>query len=92
MSLIKQKRWRSKKYKDWVKTLSCCDCGRPADDPHHIIGRGDLSGMGLTAPDWALMPLCRSCHNEIHREIVSLELQWEWALKTIGKALDEGIL
>ncbi len=85
-------RWRSRTYLDWVKTLPCVMCGAPADDPHHIKGVGQLSGAGLTAPDWAVVPVCRTHHDEIHLKPDLWPLQWEWAALTLGKAIDEGVL
>ncbi|WP_139551754.1 DUF968 domain-containing protein, partial [Escherichia coli] len=34
----KRRRWVNEKYTRWVKTQSCACCGKPADDPHHLIG------------------------------------------------------
>ena len=85
-------RWRSRKYLDWVKTLPCVMCGAPADDPHHIKGVGGMSGAGLTAPDWAVMPVCRQHHDEIHATPELWPNQWEWIARTLGKALEEGVI
>lgn len=53
-------RFESKRYRAWAKALPCCLCGTPSDDAHHVIGlRWNLSGMGMTAPDSFVMPLCR---------------------------------
>lgn len=58
------------RYKAWVKTLCCCvgglECGLP--DPHHMInGKGDArKGMGQTAPDKYLIPMCRGHHDDFH--------------------------
>lgn len=90
--MLKQKRWRSIKYIDWVKTLDCVLCGNQADDPHHIKGIGNMSGASLTAPDWAAMPMCRKCHTRIHAEPELWEQQWEWVAQTLGKAITEGVL
>lgn len=85
-------RWRSDKYKAWVKSQACVLCGAPADDPHHIKGVGYLSGAGLTAPDYCLIPVCRPCHRRFHAEPELWESQWEHALRTIGKAIEQGVL
>lgn len=82
-------RWRSDKYKKWVKAQNCVLCDAPADDPHHIKGVGNLSGAGLTAPDWALIPVCRVCHGLFHSEPDLWDSQWEFALRTIGKYIEE---
>ncbi len=68
--------WRSETYIAWIKQQPCCNCAGPGGDPHHVIGlHWGLSGMGMTAPDSFAMPVCRRCHQEIHR---SPELQrWQ---------------
>ncbi len=87
--MLKRPRWRSDKYKAWVKTQTCVLCHMPADDPHHIKGVGSLSGAGLTAPDWALIPVCRPCHGRFHAEPDLWDSQWEHALRTVGKYIEE---
>lgn len=58
------------RYKAWIKTQPCCvgghRCGKV--DPHHLIdGKGDAKkGMGQTAPDRYLLPLCRAHHDQFH--------------------------
>jgi hypothetical protein len=54
-------------YLDWVKTLPCCGCHAPADDPHHIY-RSGYRGMGTKVPDYFTIPLCRPCHDNLHRD------------------------
>lgn len=89
MSLQKPTRWRVKKYTDWVKTQPCIKCGRPAE-PHHMKGVGNMSGGGLKAPDWATMPLCHPCHDEMQRTPEMWPDQWEYALRTVGEAITSG--
>ena len=84
--------WRSKKYLKWVKSLPCCVCKAPADDPHHIKGVGHLSGVGMTAPDQFTIPLCREHHNWIHTTPPQWHIQWEWVARTLAKAVQDGIL
>ncbi len=36
----KRRRWVNEKYTRWVKTQPCACCGKPADDPLHLIGHG----------------------------------------------------
>lgn len=84
-------RWRSRKYLDWVKAQPCVICGAPADDPHHLVGLGGLSGMGLTAPDQYVMPVCRFHHDEIHRTPELWPHQWEWITRTLAKAIEDGV-
>ena len=78
-------------YLDWVKTQPCVLCGGPADDAHHITGRG-FGGMGLTAPDLLTMPVCRADHNLIHESPAHWDWQYEWVVKTIARAVQDGIL
>lgn len=85
-------RWRSRSYLSWVKSLPCVLCGAPSDDAHHIKGVGNLSGAGLTSPDWAAMPACREHHDEIHRDPGLWVYQWEWVARTLGRAIEEGVL
>ena len=80
-------RFKSRKYLDFVKSLPCANCHSIADEAHHIIGVGGLSGMGLTAPDWATMPLCRPCHSLIHTTPELWPLQWEWVARTMAQAI-----
>jgi len=82
---------RSKKYKAWVVSLNCCNCGAPADDPHHAIGVGE-SGAGMTACDLLIMPMCRGCHTWIHNTPEAWPNQWMWISKTLQRAVKEGIV
>ncbi|HCP7500805.1 TPA: DUF968 domain-containing protein [Escherichia coli] len=59
-------------YTRWVKTQKYMACGNQADDPHHIIGHG-LGGTGTKADDLFVIPLCRSCHNELHAGVREFE-------------------
>jgi len=81
--------YRSDKYKRWVRKQPCIICENPEVDAHHIKGIGHLSGCALTAPDWALMPLCFNHHKEVQES--STADQWEWALRTLGMALEQGV-
>ena len=67
-------------------------CGKSPSEPHHIKGIGGFSGMGLKAPDFLTMPLCFICHAVIHLYGINKEKQAEWALKTITKAVEQGVL
>jgi hypothetical protein len=48
--------------------------------------------MGTKAPDWAVMPVCRRHHDELHRDPNLWPDQWEYIARTLGRALDEGVL
>ncbi len=91
MSFFKDKPFRSIKHTGWVKSLDCCNCGAPADDPHHIINERE-GGTGTKACDLLSMPLCRPCHSEIHRPEGDKSQQWKWVAKTLQKAIKEGVL
>ena len=82
--------WRDKNYLAWVKTLPCAHCKAPADDAHHIKITG-VGGRGLTAPDFAAMPLCRRCHDDVHKE-PTFYPQTRWMIETQSRAHAEGIL
>ena len=88
--MIKQKAYRDKNYLKWVRTLPCCVCGNSSNDAHHIIGRGHLSGMGMTAPDTYVMPMCREHHTELHNTPEMWDNQWEWIARTLSKAISQG--
>lgn len=93
MNRLKTPRYKNPAYLAWVKSLPCAMTGQePAGDPHHLIGIGGMSGTGLTAPDWAAMPLTREAHDRMHREPELWHGQWEMIARTLGKAIDEGKL
>lgn len=83
---------KSRKYLKWVKEKPCSVCGAPADDAHHIIGVGHFSGMGMKAPDYLSVPLCRGHHEEIHRNPELWQSQWENIVRTLHRAFQEGIV
>ncbi|QFT84948.1 hypothetical protein FIU88_08165 [Halomonas sp. THAF12] len=81
-------RWRSETYLAWVRQQPCARCGAPADDAHHVIGLGwQLSGMGLTAPDNFALPVCRSCHQDVHRLPELQRYQPNWLRWTIARGV-----
>lgn len=90
-----EKRYRNQAYINWVKTLPCsihyCRL-EPCGDAHHLKGVGNMSGGGLTAPDWTAMPLCREHHNQMHNRAEWWLDQWEHIARTLGRAIDLGIL
>jgi len=89
--LIKKQRWRSKVYTAWVKTLPCAICEAPADDAHHLMGH--LAGiMGSKAPDWAVIPVCRTCHEMCHRLPNRDDRLYRWLAETLDRAIDEGVI
>ncbi|EPD6706001.1 DUF968 domain-containing protein [Cronobacter sakazakii] len=86
----KRKRWENEKYTRWVKQQPCACCGKPADDPHHIIGYG-MSGMGTKAHDLFVIPLCRAHHNELHADTVAFEEKYGSQLELIFRFLDRAL-
>ncbi len=72
MKRPKRRRWVNEKYTRWVKTQPCTCCGKPADDPHHLIGHGQ-GGMGTKSHDIFTLPLCREHHNELHADPLAFE-------------------
>lgn len=95
--LTKHKTWRSDKYLEWVKSQPSCISGLPADDFHHIKGHG--MGGSVKAPDWATIPLTREEHSWFHSPAGGC-ITWEkthgnqldHVARTLGRALEEGIL
>jgi hypothetical protein len=85
-------RWRSARYLKFVRSLPCVLTGMPADEAHHLIGVGGLGGMGIKAPDWAVMPVTTAAHREIHENPELWPEQWRWVAETMGKAVEAGVL
>lgn len=87
--------WSSRAYLQWLKTQDCCCCGKPSDDPHHVIGYGQ-GKMGGKAHDLLAIPLCRICHNELHADMWTWERahgpQSLFLQKTLDRALKMGAL
>lgn len=58
------------RYKRWIKTQPCVVGGKRCGkvDPHHLIdGKGEArKGIGQTAPDKFLIPMCRRHHDNFH--------------------------
>jgi hypothetical protein len=94
--MIKQKKYRSKKYTQWVKKQPSAISGYQADDPHHIIGNGQ-SATGTTASDLFTFPLTRPEHNELHQHgwrqwELRWESQWKYVAKTLKTAIAKQII
>ncbi|HBH7972592.1 TPA: DUF968 domain-containing protein, partial [Escherichia coli] len=87
MKRPKRRRWVNEKYTRWVKTQPCACCGKPADDPHHLIGHGQ-GGMGTKAHDIFTLPLCREHHNELHADPLEFEKKYGSQIELIFRFLD----
>lgn len=95
MKRPKRIRWMDEKYLAWVKTQPCECCGRPSDDPHHLIGWGQ-GGMATKAHDIFAIPLCRQHHTELHNDPVKFErkhgTQPEMIIRVLDRAFALGVL
>jgi hypothetical protein len=81
-----ESRFRSERYLRFVRSLSCCVCGGPADSAHHVIGIWYVGGMGLKAPDSLAMPVCDGpggCHARIHADPLLQSMQPDWLIQTL---------
>lgn len=92
MSEPKNLPYRNAKYIKWIKTQSCIHCTGDGGDPHHLIGVGNMGGMGTTAPDSMAMPMCRECHGMFHLHSELWPQQWEYIARTLDRALRDGVL
>ncbi|HHY0904797.1 TPA: DUF968 domain-containing protein [Salmonella enterica] len=91
----KMQRLELPEYTRWVKRQPCCGCGKRADDPHHIIGHG-FSGTGTKACDLLVIPLCRICHDMLHKNVRAWEdqngSQLLWLARTLARATGIGAI
>ncbi|MGK0735795.1 DUF968 domain-containing protein [Yokenella regensburgei] len=86
----KRRRWTCEEYTRWVKAQPCECCRRPADDPHHIIGHG-MGGTATKAHDLFVFPLCRECHDELHRSVAEFERKHGSQLTLLFRFLDRAL-
>lgn len=91
MMFPKDVKVESKKYIAWIKTLPCIECGAPAE-PHHLKGVGNLSGGAQKADDIMVMPLCHTCHMEMHNTPSWWVSQWEFIARTLLQAFKDGVI
>lgn len=85
--LPKRTRAEDSKYTRWVKTRPCCGCGERSDDPHHIIGHGQ-GGMATKSHDFFTIPLCRKCHDALHKDVVGWEAEHGSQVELLFEFLD----
>ncbi len=57
---------KNKKHLKHVRTLPCVVCFNNDTVAHHIRTPWS-SGMGIKSPDIMTLPLCVSCHAELHQ-------------------------
>lgn len=62
MNLVKQTP-RDESYLDYIRSLACAVCDKPSPDAHHV----ETGGVGMKGSDYMTVPLCRSCHGELHQ-------------------------
>lgn len=56
-------RYRDEAYLDEIRASTCCvDWRHGGAEPHHL----DRGGTGTKGSDLLTVPLCRSCHDELH--------------------------
>lgn len=66
-SFTKIKPLRSERYKQFIRSKPCIDCGKTAniEADHDTFGRGIMGGK---PPDLQTLPRCRGCHNRKHNQ------------------------
>ncbi|EHM5168399.1 DUF968 domain-containing protein [Salmonella enterica] len=91
----KMQRLELPEYTRWVKRQPCCGCGNTSDDPHHIIDHG-FGGTGTKACDLLVIPLCRVCHDMLHKNVKAWEeqngSQLLWLARTLARATGIGAI
>ena len=92
----KNKPYRDKSYTDWVKGQPSVISGRPADDPHHLIGHG-YSGTGTKTSDFWAFPLTREEHAELHNIgyqawEAKYGSQWKFVALTLAQYVEAEII
>jgi len=72
MEIPKNKPYRSKKYRDFIKMQPCIVCWNPGpSDPHHEDQTFHNKGMGIKAPDTQTVPMCRKHHQKYGHNVKS---------------------
>ena len=94
--MIKQKKYRSRNYLDWVKKQRSSISGMPADHPHHIIGHGQ-SCTGSKSSDLFAFPLTQNEHHYLHHYghpqwELRWKSQWVYVVRTLLLALKEEVV
>ncbi len=77
---------QDKEYLAWVRQQECVECRAPAPSvPHHPRGQVYGCGMGLKAPDWLAVPVCKTCHYKYHDKTFDdpQATQADWVVRTL---------
>jgi hypothetical protein len=64
---FKQPPFESEAHLDYVRSLPCCICYRPAPSVAHHVRIGGQGGTSKKPGDDCTVPLCDSCHKELHQ-------------------------
>tara|TARA_B100000073_G_scaffold299885_2_gene266019 strand:+ start:17256 stop:17558 length:303 start_codon:yes stop_codon:yes gene_type:complete len=65
-SRFKEKKVRSKKHLDRVRSLPCLVCFHPPRSHAHHIQFSEERGFGQKVGDQYTVPLCGMCHHKLH--------------------------
>lgn len=79
ISRFKEKKIRSRKHLDKVRKLPCLVCGSPAPNHAHHIQFSEHRGFGQKVGDQYTVPLCGTCHHELHVTQEGERLYWAFA-------------
>lgn len=82
LTIEKPERYRSDKYKRFLRTLPCCKCGR-SKSPYLDVAPAHqelykAGSVGSKSDDLAALPLCTECHR----------LEHQTGVKTFWKNID----
>jgi hypothetical protein len=78
----------NKKYLAYIRTKPCIYCGRPSE-PHHIrtklfIPPKYRGGTGLKSYDVMTLPLCHTCHTDVHEFRKTIENPHYYIMELMG--------
>lgn len=91
--MLKVRRFESSKYLAAIRKLPCAHCGASGCDAHHLIGVGVGGAIGSKASDLFAVPLCRTCHTELHREPHEWQkAQVRWLHDTLNIMGETGVI
>jgi hypothetical protein len=89
LTLDKNKRIENKKAIQECKKIGYCRiCGKPGNDPHHII----TVGSGGPDHEYNLICLCRACHRRVHDGIIKRDYLFYVQTAMFGKKIDENTI